>query len=73
MRELNDLQQKRINMWIQQAEKSNLGVKEAVMLDEMLTNIVETIDYNQNISYFPRLLNQLLPAKALEFGSDETH
>lgn len=57
---LNELQQQRINLWLEQAENTNMNVKDVVVLDEMLTNIVENLNYNQNLSYFPRLLNNEL-------------
>jgi hypothetical protein len=55
--DLSELQSKRINIWLDQAESSNMGIKDVVALDEMLTNIVENIDYSENNSYFPRILN----------------
>ena len=53
MRELSDLQKEMLESWVIIAEKSSCDVP---VLDERLSALINSIEYEKPISYFPRLL-----------------
>ena len=56
MRELSDLQKDMLKAWIVAAEKYDLNPKQIPVLDERLSALINSIEYEKPLSYFPRLL-----------------
>ncbi len=55
MRELSDLQKEMLEIWTVQAENS-FRKDELPAIEERLSALINSIEYEQTISYFPRLL-----------------
>jgi len=55
MKELSDLQKDMLESWIVNAEKP-LSVSEMPVIDERLNALINSIEYESPVSYFPRLI-----------------
>ena len=56
MKELTNLQQQMINTWLKKAEKTEFKASEIQSLDDKISAIINSIEYESPISYFPRLI-----------------
>ena len=56
MKELSDLQKDMLEAWIRMAEKSDLRTADILNLDQQLNALIDSVEYELPISYFPRLL-----------------
>ena len=56
MRKINKLQEDVINKWIEKAEKTSFKASQLIELDEKLNSILNSVENEKPLSYFPRLL-----------------
>ena len=52
---ITETQKEMIDNWIKDASKEGLTDKEAVSLDKKISMIINNVDGNQIVSYFPRI------------------
>ena len=57
MRELSNLQEKMLIDWVQGAEQNNHTIPEIVGLDQRLSALINSLEYEEKQIYFPRLIN----------------
>ena len=56
MKELNSLQKEMLQSWINYVERPNLKEADIRIAEDRLSALINSIEYEKPISYFPRIM-----------------
>ena len=60
MKKLSNLQENLLKKWIVSAEKTSFKISDLLLLDEKLNTLINSVEREHPVSYFPRLSNELV-------------